>query len=121
MVLRDGDYMTEIVDFIDSLLGNGYTADQLRFMLIRRGYSKSAIERGFKVSEQKKTRTNEAKLRITPKVVVVESEKEEEKSKSPGFFHKIKKLLTVKPRTHKPQYSEDGTVSIDENGNLVRS
>ena len=113
--------MHEIVSYIERNYNVGYKQDELRFMLIKRGYSRSAIERAFRIVEQKKVGEEPPKLRIPPKIVVVESEKEEPtKPKGPGFFSKIKQFLTIKPKTPKLKLEENETVKVDEHGNLVQ-
>jgi len=119
MTLRDGDYLHDIVRYIELNLQKRYTTDQLRMMLMHRGYSRSAIEKGFKIVEQKQQMpiVEEPKK---PKVVIIDGKdepKEEEKPKGPGFFSKIFGFFN---KPSKPSFSKDETVQVDLNGNLVR-
>lgn len=119
MTLRDGDYLQDIVSYIEKNLNVGYNIDELRFMLIRRGYSRSAIEKGFRIVEQKRLEIKKTPNISPPKVVLIDSSEDEEKPKSPGFFSKIRSILTVKSKP-RMEYKSDETVQIDTNGNLVR-
>ena len=121
MVLRDGDYLQDIVSYIEKNQNIRYKGDELRFMLIRRGYSRSAIEKAFRVVEQKRQETKPIQNIQPPKVVVIDSSKDEqEKPKGSRFFSKIKSFLTVKSRPKKHKLEGDETIQIDAQGNLVR-
>lgn len=122
MTLRDGGYMKDIVSLIEARLGKGFTADQLRYMLTRQGYTYSAIKKGFLIAEQKRANMQQEKPKEIPKVIVIDSSMEEEQpKKGHGFFSKIKNFFTSSPPPSKEvKPTEEGFVKIDPQGNLVR-
>ncbi len=124
MTLRDGDYMQDIVKYIEKNINIGYNKDELRFMLIRRGYSRSAIEKSFRTIEQRiQSQKTTPQQKPTPKVVLIDGKDEPQKEKSLGFFSQIKKWFKSstpsKPSPKKINHEQDETVRIDENGNLI--
>lgn len=52
VVLRDGDYMKNIIAYIEKNMSRGYNIDQMRFTLLQHGYSRAAIDRGIRVYQQ---------------------------------------------------------------------
>jgi len=120
MVLRIGDYMGDIVGYIESNLDNGYNEDQLRFILVRRGYSRSAIEKGFRRVRQNRLKMEPPKPQQVPKVRVIEDiKKEETKPKGPGFFSRIAKFFESSPKKN-IKFEKDETLQVDDSGNLMR-
>ena len=90
--LRDGDYMKNILAYIEKNTARGYSIDQIRFTLMQHGYSRAAIERGLRMFER--TRPAVPAKPIIQESPVVEAVAEpvaEEKgffSKMFGFFKK---------------------------------
>jgi len=125
MVLREGDYMYEIVLYIETNSALGYKEDEMRKILVKKGYSRSAIEKGFRIAEQNKPKSEEKKA--PAKVVLVDSSKEEPKEEQKsGFFSKlfsIFKTATKEPTVEKveQEYQPDETVKVDEKGNLIQN
>ena len=52
VVLRDGDYMKNIIAYIEKNMARGYNIDQMRFTLLQHGYSRAAIDRGIRIYTQ---------------------------------------------------------------------
>ena len=83
--LRDSDYMTQLVSYIEKNLSKGYNVDQLKIVLIQQGYSRAAVERAIKITEDR--RPKHVEIKEEPKIEpVVEPIVEEKK---PGFFARL--------------------------------
>ena len=119
MVLREGDYLKDIVDYINNNLDSGYKVDELRFMLMKKGYSRSAIEKGFKIAQQERTAAKPL-VKPAPKVVVVESKEEPVVEKKPGLLSKITKLFSKDEKSgRKLSYESDENIQVDASGILI--
>ena len=117
MALREGDYLKEIVDYIKDNLDSGYKTDELRFMLMKKGYSRSAIEKGFRIVQQQMASPKPVKA--IPNVVIMGSKEEGPvREKKPGFFSKIAKFF--KKDSSESKYGKDETVQVDKSGTLVK-
>jgi len=84
-MLRDNDYMTYILRYINRNVSKGYNTDQLKIMLANQGYSRAAIERALRMY-------NEQKPKAQPAPVVQEAPKVEipaEEPKKAGFFARL--------------------------------
>jgi len=93
VVLRDGDYMKQVVSYIERNMGRGYNVDQIRFTLLQHGYSRAAIERGMKIYNQMhppmaEPVKNEALAVSEPVAEPVVEEKKGFFSRMFGFFSK---------------------------------
>jgi len=78
---REGEYMAYLVKFIEKN-SSKYTDNQIRFSLQKQGYTKSAVDRAFRIYTENKPKEvkpvkAEPKTEILP---LVESEKKK------GFF-----------------------------------
>ena len=84
--LRDGDYMKQVIAYIERNAARGYSMDQIRFTLMQHGYSRAAIERGMRIYNQNKPAVVE-QVKVEEPVVqpVAEAVVEEKK----GFFSKV--------------------------------
>ncbi len=134
MTRRDGDYMKEIVEYIESNLKSGYREDQLRFLLINQGYSRSAVDKAFRIVEQNRPAEPVRSNAEPPKVEFVEEELPQKKE---GFFSKLfgglfsskKKPESLNSNSSSssnqetlPQNNDSAGefVQIDSEGNLVK-
>ena len=92
VVLRDGDYMKNIIAYIEKNMGRGYNIDQMRFTLMQHGYSRAAIDRGIRIYTQNHpVKAEMPKIEEAVAAPVVEPVVEEKKglfSKIFGFFSK---------------------------------
>lgn len=130
MALRSGDYMNDLVRYIENNLKGGYREDQLRFLLINQGYSRSAVNRAFRVAAQK--RPVEAPSRPAEPARVEFVNDDVEPVKKQGFFSKLFGGLfsSKKKQQQAPSYSDQSMpaatsagadfVEIDSDGNLVK-
>jgi len=84
VILRDKDYMTYIVRYIDRNTSKGYNKDQLRLMLLNQGYSRAAVERAFRLYDEQKPKVKPV-VKEEPKVTVPV----EEAPKKRGFFARL--------------------------------
>jgi len=131
MPLRSGDYINDLVRYIEGNLGSGYREDQLRFLLINQGYSRSAVEKAFRIVKQKGPVVAQQVKKIeAPKVEAVHDELPQPKK---GFFAKLfrmfssKKKKQVAPATEQSTYNVPTSagsnmpdkVKIDSQGNLI--
>ena len=122
MALRRGDYMQDLVSYIENNLKRGYREDQLRFLLMNQGYSRAAIEKAFRVMEQNRPAVVEQPApKEVPRVEFIESALP---SKRPGFFSRLfSGLFSSKPAPRQAPIREklasDGQISIDSSGNLM--
>lgn len=85
--LRDGDYMKQVIAYIEKNMGRGYNIDQIRFTLMQHGYSRAAIERGIRVYNQTHPPKPEVKMEAPP--MIVEEPKVEPVAEKRGFFSKV--------------------------------
>ena len=85
VILRDKDYMTYIVRYIDRNTSKGYNKDQLRLMLLNQGYSRAAVERAFRLYDEQHPKVQHVVVKETPKVEIPV----EEAPKKRGFFARL--------------------------------
>lgn len=83
-VLRDGDYIKQIVSYIERNSSRGYSIDQMRFTLLQQGYSRAAIEKAMRIYEQSRPRPVEVKKEEIPAVEPVVSVQQKK-----GFFSRM--------------------------------
>ena len=112
MVVREGDYLKEIIDYIQSNLSKGYHPDQIRILLIKQGYSRSAIGKAFRMVEQMP--------KLAPQPIVVEQPKteivmEEPAPEKKGFFAKLKGFFSKAEKS-----SSEDKVNVDSQGNVMK-
>ena len=92
VVLRDGDYMKNIIAYIEKNMSRGYNLDQMRFTLLQHGYSRAAIDRGIRVYMQnhpvKVEMPKVEEVVVAPVVEPVVEEKKGLFSRMFGFFSK---------------------------------
>ena len=92
VVLRDGDYMKQVISYIERNMARGYNIDQMRFTLMQHGYSRAAIDRGIRIYEQNHpVKAEMPKIEEPAAAPAVEPVVEEKKSffsKMFGFFSK---------------------------------
>ena len=94
MALRSGDYIDDLIRYIENNLESGYREDQLRFLLINQGYSRSAIEKAFKMVKQKGPKmTFSAPVSEAPKTELVHDEMPQKKK---GFFSRLFSIFSSK-------------------------
>ncbi len=130
MALRSGDYIDDLVRYIENNLDSGYREDQLRFLLINQGYSRSAVEKAFRIVKQKGPKiAPQAHVEEAPKVEAVPYE---EPSQKKGFFSRLFSIFSSKKsKKQAPESAESSQsssssgsglpekVRVDSNGNLI--
>ncbi|MBU2522707.1 MAG: hypothetical protein KKE23_00250 [Nanoarchaeota archaeon] len=84
VVLRDIDYMKNIIAYIEKNMSRGYTLDQMRFTLMQHGYSRAAIDRGIRTYEH-----NHPVIKLMPKVEEPAAAPVEPVEEKKGFFSKM--------------------------------
>jgi hypothetical protein len=82
--LRDGDYIKRLADYIEKNLSKGYNADQLKIVLISQGYSRAAIDKGFRIVAARLPPKPAPAPKEQPKVEI-----QHEPEKKPGFFARL--------------------------------
>jgi hypothetical protein len=131
MPLRSGDYINDLVRYIESNLGSGYREDQLRFLLINQGYSRSAVEKAFRIVKQKgPVVVPQVKKAEAPKVEAVHDDLPQPKK---GFFAKLFSMFSSKKKEQVPAPEQSAydvpksagsnmpdKVKIDSQGNLIK-
>ena len=82
VVLRDGDYMKHLANYVNKNLDKGYTLDQIKILLSNQGYSKPAVDRAVRIAEANRPKPLPP-IKEEPKVepIVIE-----EPPKKRGFF-----------------------------------
>jgi len=85
VILRDKDYMSYIVRYIDRNIGKGYNRDQLKIMLVNQGYSRAAVERALRLHDEQHPKVQHVVVKEEPKVVIPI----EEAPKKRGFFARL--------------------------------
>lgn len=131
MVLRRGDYINDLVNYVENNLRSGYREDQLRFLLINQGYSRSAVEKAFRIVKQKGSQiVPQVQVKEAPKVEAVHDEMPAPKR---SFFSKLLGIFSSKKKStaqvSRPQDQFDvpasagsdmpDKVKVDSEGNLV--
>ena len=111
MAVREGDYLKEIIDYIQSNLSKRYSPDQIRILLIKQGYSRSVIGKAFRMVEQMPKPEPKNEVIKMPTVEVIQEEPVPEKK---GFFSKLKSFFSKK------KSSSEGNVKVDSQGNVVK-
>lgn len=89
MVARKEDYIPQLVEYLRKNLQKGYKIDQLRWALVKQGYSRVAIEKAIEIIEKEfpKVKKEQKKEEISPpSVEPPKIEKEEPEKKKKGFF-----------------------------------
>ena len=85
VVLRDGDYMKNVIAYIERNMGRGYNLDQIRFTLMQHGYSRAAIDRGIRIYNQ----NHPPKAEPVPVEAVVEQPPAPVVEQKKGFFSRV--------------------------------
>jgi len=78
---REGEYMAYMVKFIEKN-NSKYTDNQIRFSLQKQGYTRSAVDRAFRIYAEKKPK-QEVKPKSEPKTEIIPIIEPEKKK---GFF-----------------------------------
>lgn len=128
MERRDGDYMNELIRYVENNLKSGYREDQLRFLLINQGYSRSAVEKALRIAAQNRPPVEAPKAAEPAKVEYVAEPMPEKK---PGLFSRLfggffssKKKSQPQDEPSMPQAQDSGAdgdfVQIDSEGNIVK-
>jgi len=104
-VLRDGDYMKTLIEYVKRNLSKGYSHDQIRLVLLQQGYSRAAIDRAIRLVQESMPKQAPVLVKERPKIEVVSHELE----KKPGFFEKL---------FGKKKKKEEQT-KIDNQGNIT--
>ena len=115
MAIREGDYMEEIVSYIENNIKKGYRKDQLRFLLINQGYSRSAIDRALKMVDQRAPQEPENRPEQPRKIEFLN---DIETPKKESLFSKLKDFFTGKSKKMEAASKSD-KVAVDSQGNLV--
>jgi len=50
--MREAEFIRQLVDYFKQNLPKGYTPDALRFALMRRGYSRTMVEKALQIANQ---------------------------------------------------------------------
>ena len=89
-MIRETDYIKQLVEYFKKNLSKGYTADSLKWALINQGYPRSSIIKAIEIAN-KEIAASAPKLIEKPiiKYEVVDSGKTEGKS----FWQKIKSFF----------------------------
>jgi len=69
-MVRKGDYVTELVEYLKKNLKKGYTKDSLKWALVNQGHSKTEVEKALKKVDEELA--SEAPLLNTKPVIEYE-------------------------------------------------
>ena len=126
MARRDGDYMQDIIRYVESNLKSGYREDQLRFLLLNQGYSRSAVDKAFRAVALRMHNEPAHAPAEPARVEFVDNNVSPVKKQ--GFFSRLfgglfsskKKSEPKSQSSYSASSSDTDFLEVDTKGNLVK-